>query len=71
MTVEFLSGLDPLEVFKVRHQLELAVGAFGDATRRQVPAGLCDEIAKLLYLLELVAWHRADEAQLFRKAARN
>lgn len=60
MTAEFLSGLDPDEIFATRDNLEAAVREnYGPASRR-LPESLCVEIEKLLYLLELAVRQRRD-----------
>lgn len=58
MTAEFLSGLDPDEIFATRENLEAAMRVNEGPVSRRIPESLCIEIDKLLYLLELAVRQR-------------
>ncbi len=60
MTAEFLSGLDPDEIFATRENLEAAIRVIGGPASRRLPESLCVEIEQLLYLLELAVRQRSD-----------
>ncbi len=53
MTAEFLGGLDPLDIVETRRLFAEATSAPPDCTPGEISAQLCDEVANLLYLLEL------------------
>jgi hypothetical protein len=62
MIADFLSALEPLEIFKFRQQFDAAVRVSGTAPVKMIPGNVCDEIAGFLYLLELAARQRSDLA---------
>jgi hypothetical protein len=71
MTAEFLDGLDPLEIMLVRKKLEAILKVSADATSSAPVADLFNEMASLLYLLELAVWQRHDQVQSFNERARS
>ncbi len=53
MIPEFLSGLDPDEILATRENLEAARRVHDGPVARRLPESLCEEIDRLLYLVEL------------------
>jgi hypothetical protein len=58
MAPECLDIVDPCEIIRIRRELEAAITVSGSAGFTLLAARLSEEIAGLLYLLELVVWYR-------------
>lgn len=61
MTADYMSGLDPEQIFRIRRDLDRAeTFAASTAAPVKMPSVLCAEIANLLYLLELAVRSHQD-----------
>lgn len=53
MTADFMSGLDPEQIFRIRQDLDHAATVAAGTAPRSITEDLYTQIAQMLYLLEL------------------